>query len=56
MLTQTRETVLGALFTRLSSISFTASVRGKSSFTFVSRRLKMWTAVHPIKSQSESLS
>jgi hypothetical protein len=44
-LTVTRETVLEALFSKLSDVTFTQPVRGKTGFVKVSRRLKHWADV-----------
>ena len=40
-----RDTVLSALFSRLSLITFSTPVRGVSNFTICSRRLRHWSDV-----------
>jgi len=44
-LSQSRETVLSALFTLFSSVVFSSPVSGKTGFVSVSRRLKLWSDV-----------
>jgi len=45
MLNVTRESILSAVFTRLSGATFARPVTGKTGFAISSRRLKLWSDV-----------